>query len=158
MFARARRLAVISLLGLILVTAFALRVFGLNWDDNHHIHPDERWITMVALDTYVPAEWSDALNPRRSALNPYWDLRANQPRHFAYGSFPLYLVRLVATAIGDVASLKHSLHRKPTDAKGFYAVYFGLKHFTARAKVGFSLAELPEVMATLLPMTGCSAR
>src|SRR5664279_3541338 len=28
-------------------------------------------------------------------------------------------------------------------------VYFGLKHFTARAKVGFSLAELPEVMTTL---------
>jgi putative protease len=32
---------------------------------------------------------------------------------------------------------------------GADAVYFGLKHFTARAKVGFSLAELPEVMATL---------
>jgi putative protease len=29
------------------------------------------------------------------------------------------------------------------------AVYFGLKHFTARAKVGFGLAELPEVMQTL---------
>jgi len=28
-------------------------------------------------------------------------------------------------------------------------VYFGLKHFTARAKVGFSLEELPEVMRTL---------
>ncbi len=32
---------------------------------------------------------------------------------------------------------------------GADAVYFGLKHFTARAKVGFALAELPEVMATL---------
>jgi putative protease len=32
---------------------------------------------------------------------------------------------------------------------GADAVYFGLKHFTARAKVGFSVAELPEVMATL---------
>jgi putative protease len=32
---------------------------------------------------------------------------------------------------------------------GADAVYFGLKHFTARAKVGFSLAELPEVMQTL---------
>jgi NRAMP (natural resistance-associated macrophage protein)-like metal ion transporter len=31
-----------------------------------------------------------------------------------------------AYAIGDVLSLKHSLHRKPTDAKGFYAVYCGL--------------------------------
>jgi putative protease len=32
---------------------------------------------------------------------------------------------------------------------GADAVYFGLKHFSARAKVGFSLAELPEVVQTL---------
>ena len=32
---------------------------------------------------------------------------------------------------------------------GADAVYFGLKHFTARAKVGFSLEELPDVMAEL---------
>src|ERR1043165_7049464 len=32
---------------------------------------------------------------------------------------------------------------------GADAVYFGLKHFTARAKVGFSLTELPEVMRLL---------
>jgi Mn2+/Fe2+ NRAMP family transporter len=31
-----------------------------------------------------------------------------------------------AYAIGDVLSLRHSLHRKPTEAKGFYAVYGGL--------------------------------
>jgi Mn2+/Fe2+ NRAMP family transporter len=31
-----------------------------------------------------------------------------------------------AYAIGDVFSLKHSLHRKPSDAKGFYGVYFVL--------------------------------
>jgi U32 family peptidase len=32
---------------------------------------------------------------------------------------------------------------------GADAVYFGLKHFTARAKVGFTLKELPTVMRTL---------
>lgn len=32
---------------------------------------------------------------------------------------------------------------------GADSVYFGLKHFSARAKVGFSLEELPEVMRTL---------
>jgi len=32
---------------------------------------------------------------------------------------------------------------------GADAIYFGLKHFSARAKVGFSLDELPEVMRTL---------
>jgi len=32
---------------------------------------------------------------------------------------------------------------------GADAVYFGLNHFSARAKVGFSLSDLPEVMSTL---------
>ncbi|MDX1984423.1 MAG: DUF3656 domain-containing protein [Bryobacteraceae bacterium] len=32
---------------------------------------------------------------------------------------------------------------------GANAVYFGLKHFTARAKVGFTLGELPEAVRTL---------
>jgi len=32
---------------------------------------------------------------------------------------------------------------------GADSVYFGLKHFSARAKVGFDLGELPEVMCTL---------
>jgi putative protease len=32
---------------------------------------------------------------------------------------------------------------------GADSVYFGLKHFTARAKAGFDLAEVPEVMRTL---------
>lgn len=32
---------------------------------------------------------------------------------------------------------------------GADAVYFGLKHFTARAKVGFTLTELPDVLRTL---------
>ncbi|MDE2014818.1 MAG: divalent metal cation transporter, partial [Alphaproteobacteria bacterium] len=31
-----------------------------------------------------------------------------------------------AYAIGDVLSLKHSLHRKPGEAKAFYAMFFGL--------------------------------
>src|SRR5690349_12058076 len=32
---------------------------------------------------------------------------------------------------------------------GADAVYFGLKHFSARAKVGFTLTELPAVMRAL---------
>src|SRR6202040_2246877 len=31
-----------------------------------------------------------------------------------------------AYAVGDVLALRHSLHRKATDARGFYAVYAGL--------------------------------
>lgn len=31
-----------------------------------------------------------------------------------------------AYALGDVFSIRHSLHKKPTDAVGFYAIFFGL--------------------------------
>ena len=31
-----------------------------------------------------------------------------------------------AYAIGDVVSQRHSLHTRPSAAKGFYGVYFGL--------------------------------
>ena len=36
-----------------------------------------------------------------------------------------------AYAIGDVLALRHSLHRKTSDARGFYAVYAGLIAFAA---------------------------
>lgn len=41
----------------------------------------------------------------------------------------------------------HQLHA--AIEAGADAVYFGLKHFSARAKVGFTLTELPDVMRTL---------
>ncbi len=99
----------LSVLALLLV-ALGLRLYDLNWDDNHHIHPDERFITMTALDTYVPDQLSDAFDPHRSALNPYWNVREQSPRHFAYGAFPLYLVRLSATAISTLADATGALH------------------------------------------------
>lgn len=49
-----------------------------------------------------------------------------------------------AYALGDVLSLKHSLHRKPSDAIGFYAMYCGLILFAA------GLVLLPNVPLGLL--------
>src|ERR1017187_8072341 len=39
--------------------------------------------------------------------------------------------------------------------RGAAAVYFGLNHCSARAKVGFSLAKFPQVMATLAGAEKC---
>ena len=58
----------------------------------------------VALGTALPAQLSDVLDPRKSPLNPYWDAGNQQPRRFAYGSFPLYLVRLTATTVSMIAN------------------------------------------------------
>jgi Natural resistance-associated macrophage protein-like len=56
-----------------------------------------------------------------------------------------------AYAIGDVLALRHSLHRKPTDAKGFYAVYFGLIAISAAVVLtpGTPLGLLTNAVQTL---------
>jgi YYY domain-containing protein len=98
----------------LLLSGLGLRLYNLNWDDNHHVHPDERFITMVAMDTRMPDNLGDILNPRRSPLNPYWNVNANQARRFAYGSFPLYLLRLTTTAVSATGTFVEAIVR-PAD-------------------------------------------
>lgn len=81
--------AKVLLLALILAAAAALRFYGLNWDDGHWLHPDERQIYFVVLKLDWPHSVADALSPN-SALNP---------RFFAYGSLPFYLLKLVVSLL-----------------------------------------------------------
>lgn len=64
------------LLLIIFFLSLFLRLYRLNWDDGYHLHPDERMIVMVVDGLEFP----DSLNPK----------------FFAYGSFPLYLLKLVS--------------------------------------------------------------
>lgn len=70
---------------LILFISLFLRTVGLNWDQGHHLHPDERQITMVAENIKLPESRniSDIFSPN-SSLNP---------KFFAYGSLPIYLLK-----------------------------------------------------------------
>ncbi len=56
-----------------------------------------------------------------------------------------------AYAVGDVLSLKHSLHRRPGDAKGFYAIYFCLIALSAALVLtpGVPLGLLTNAVHTL---------
>jgi Mn2+/Fe2+ NRAMP family transporter len=56
-----------------------------------------------------------------------------------------------AYAIGDVLSMRHSLHRKMSDAKGFYAVYFALIVISAAVVLtpGAPLGLLTNAVQTL---------
>ncbi|MCB8926643.1 MAG: phospholipid carrier-dependent glycosyltransferase [Ardenticatenaceae bacterium] len=88
-------------LGLILLIAAVFRFSGIDWDDYHHYHPDERYITWVATTIEWPADWQTAFSPQESSFNPfYWapdaasegiEVLQDQPRDFAYGHVPLYL-------------------------------------------------------------------
>ena len=55
------------LLVLVLIAATYLRVIGMNWDANQHLHPDERFLTMVETALQV---------------------KKMQPAHGALGSVP----------------------------------------------------------------------
>ncbi|MBP6993660.1 glycosyltransferase family 39 protein [Candidatus Woesebacteria bacterium] len=67
------RYKTVILLSLVLLTAFALRSYGRNWDEGGHLHPDERMLIMVADRIHFP----DNLNPD----------------FFNYGTLPIYLLR-----------------------------------------------------------------
>jgi len=58
---------------LILISAYLIRIFGINWDQGFHLHPDERMLIMVA----------DRIDFFKN-LNPNF---------FNYGSLPIYLLK-----------------------------------------------------------------
>lgn len=77
---------------LIILIAVALRFSGLNWDQNSHLHPDERFLTMVAAALKQPSSLFQYLDTSSSPLNP-----ANVGySFFVYGTFPLLLVKAFA--------------------------------------------------------------
>lgn len=67
----------------ILVGAAAFRWTGLAWDNGYLFHPDERQIVLVISNLQLPQSLSEFFSPD-SPLNP---------KFFAYGSLPIYLLR-----------------------------------------------------------------
>lgn len=84
----------VLLVGILLVGAY-FRLIGIDWDDDHHLHPDERFMTMVATSVSIPQTWSDYFNTPLSSINPH-----NRGFGFyVYGTLPLVLVRGVGEAL-----------------------------------------------------------
>ncbi len=65
------------------VFAAVVRFAGLNWDQSHFFHPDERRIAFAV----------EELSFRPLQLNPHF---------FAYGSFPIYVTRAVTSLLGQI--------------------------------------------------------
>ena len=80
---------------LILLLGAAFRFTGINWDQGHHQHPDERFITMVETAIALPKSLGEYFNSAKSPLNPY--NRGNSM--FVYGTFPLFLVRYLGEGL-----------------------------------------------------------
>jgi YYY domain-containing protein len=82
----------------IALLSLAPRLYGLNWDANNHLHPDERQIVFVAMCLGLPGV-PGVGNCPPAYTGPGWFFSPASPLNphfFAYGSFPLYLLALVA--------------------------------------------------------------
>jgi hypothetical protein len=79
----------VLILALILAVGAALRFYGLQWDEGHWLHPDERKIYFIVLELGWPQSLAEALSPS-SPLNPGF---------FAYGSLPIYLLGAIASLV-----------------------------------------------------------
>ncbi len=85
-----RRYGACGVLAGLLLVAFALRTYNLDWDRGHYFHPDERQILIVASTLSWPED-PRVLLTSASPLNPHF---------FAYGTFPIYLLRVLAILVG----------------------------------------------------------
>ncbi|PIV09225.1 hypothetical protein COS51_04160 [Candidatus Roizmanbacteria bacterium CG03_land_8_20_14_0_80_36_21] len=84
------------LLLLILFSAIVFRFNNPNWDSNYHLHPDERFLTMVGEAMKVPDSFKDYLDVQRSTFNP----NNIGYKFYVYGIFPLVLNKLLALTTG----------------------------------------------------------
>lgn len=76
----------------IFLLAFFLRFQNVNWDANMHLHPDERFLTMVGNAMRLPSNLGEYLNAVTSTWNP---TNIGFP-FFVYGLFPLTLNKIIA--------------------------------------------------------------
>lgn len=73
---------------LLLFGAF-FRLDGLRWDGGHHLHPDERFISMVEEKLSFPSGLAEYFDSSRSSLNPYNRGHGS----FVYGTLPVFLAK-----------------------------------------------------------------
>ena len=95
-----RTLTITAIVGILLIGAF-LRLTHVNWDANAHLHPDERFLTQISVDTHGPSSIANFFDTKTSAANPYNIKKpdgSKQPT-FVYGTLPLFLNKFVASHV-----------------------------------------------------------
>jgi YYY domain-containing protein len=90
-----RKRARAILLGL-LVLGGLFRFQNLTWDSGHHLHPDERFISMVEEKIAFPKSIGAYFDSSRSTLDPYNKGEGS----FVYGTLPMIMAKAVAPIFG----------------------------------------------------------
>ncbi|MFA6369271.1 MAG: glycosyltransferase family 39 protein [Candidatus Shapirobacteria bacterium] len=119
------------------IFCFALffRLFGLNWDQNQHLHPDERFLTMLVSTIKTPDSLIEYFDTNNSSLNPF---NYDQFNFFVYGTFPLFLTKYLGQTFNLVDYNKiHLLGRVLSaifDSLNVFSLYFLAKLFYFKNK------------------------
>jgi YYY domain-containing protein len=93
---RRETLGVALALIVILLLGASFRLAGLNWDDGQHLHPDERFLSMVISALEPVSSAAEYFDTPSSPLNP----NNRGYGFFVYGDFPIILVFYVSRALG----------------------------------------------------------
>ncbi|MBF0550586.1 MAG: glycosyltransferase family 39 protein [Deltaproteobacteria bacterium] len=83
-------------LALVVVLGAVFRLSGLNWDQGHHLHADERFLTMVETSMKWPSHFKDYFDEAHSPLNP----RNVGHGFFVYGTWPTTMVKAASILLG----------------------------------------------------------
>jgi 4-amino-4-deoxy-L-arabinose transferase-like glycosyltransferase len=126
--------AVWIIIAILLLGAY-LRLSHLNWDQGAHIHPDERFLTMVEDALRLPESLGQFFDSTTSPMSPY----NKGYGFFVYGTLPIFIVKVVAelaNRLNQVARIWTSTPDVPINLIGYDGV-----HFVGRALSGlFDLA------------------
>ncbi len=85
-------------LGLVLLIAFVLRVWNLNWDAGTHQHPDERYWSIITSEISAADGPSEYFDSAASPMNPY---NLDGRDTWVYGTFPLFSTKAAASFLAD---------------------------------------------------------
>jgi YYY domain-containing protein len=81
----------------VLVVGGYLRLVGVNWDENQHMHPDERFLSLVQMSISPVENPSEYFNTAESSLNP-----ANRGHtFFVYGTLPIFITRYLGDLLAQ---------------------------------------------------------
>ncbi len=110
-------------------------------------HPDERSTLLFYAPTIrFPENQSDWLNPRKSPLNPFWDVHSQTRRSYTYGHFPLYLLVFSSNLLTDLTPTVEKLGVSPETVDFFRSASTGHGY----AVVGRALVALLDTLSIYL--------
>ena len=130
-----------ALLFLTLAVALFLRAYNVDWADGQLPHPDERsTIAFYAPTIHMPKSLDEFLDPKKSPLNPLWDVNAQRRRSYTYGHFPLYLLVFTANVAAKTAPLFEALGASP-ETVSYIARLNGVPGFAIVGRLLMALSD-----------------